>query len=400
MPALSLDIRKASTLGLIHPPEEDLRDGLPLQLLRSDENNQLISPWAQILDQLQNHSNTAIQKLGRGLHGLQAIQEMRKIVRKIDLIISAGSGTVFDDWNGPWNHPWNYLKWALISRSVGTKFAPLCVGAGPINTGLGRFFLHAALRLSDYRSFRDPSSVQLVESVGLSHGNPIFPDLAFSLSETDIQQRRSRVQPITKESVIGISTVASHDPSYKPGADPRKYETYVDRMADFCEWLLANGHILILLRSQVDADERVAADLKARLRGRVSCLDDYVLVPPTSTYHDLLDQIWQCDLVVGGRFHCHVLPFVCGKPVLGIAYHPKTTDLMDYMGQSSYCLDIERLAVPDMKMKFNLLARNASRERAVIEQRAAMCRAALDNQYDMLVGDRALRHESCSCLPQ
>jgi len=239
----------------------------------------------------------------------------------------------------------------------------------------------------------------LIESIGVKENKPIFPDLAFSLNRSDIEASQHSVTSGGESPIVGISTVAHQDPRYKPDGDPDRYESYLGKLTEFAAWLLEERFVLLLLRSQVHADQHVADDLKLRLRERGVDVEGRILEPFTGTYRDLLDQIARCELVVGGRFHCHVLPFVLGKPVLGVAYHPKTFDLMEYMGQAEYCVDIDQMDVSTMIEKFSELRKNAPQVREEVERRAAACREALDFQYDMLLGNKPLVRTSRSYLP-
>jgi polysaccharide pyruvyl transferase WcaK-like protein len=78
------------------------------------------------------------------------------------------------------------------------------------------------------------------------------------------------------------------------------------------------------------ADERVMRDITAALRETASG----ALVPihtPAST-EALFDLLRTADLVVPTRFHGALLSLACGRPVVAIAYHRKTRDLMDSVG--------------------------------------------------------------------
>lgn len=342
------------------------------------------APLARVAGALEQKASKPLQKAARKMHALSSVRQAWAMLREADLLIVAGSHPLYDGWAGPWAHPFDLFTWAMLARITGTKFVPLNVGAGPIDAPLSRFFVRSALRTAYYRSFRDPSSARYYASIGGKGRTPVFPDLAFSLPEPEIERRRSGRSPEAEPDVIGISTMAHHDPRYLPGGDVRRYRAYLEKLASFSSWLLDEGYTLQLLRSQVEADERVAAALKDRLAARGIDLDGRVRAEPTRTYRDLLDQMAQCDIVVGGRFHCHVLPFVLGKPVLGVAYHQKTFDLMRYMGQSEYCLDIDDMGAHHMIERFQRLRRRRAAVVDTVEHRVRVCREMLDFQYHLL----------------
>jgi len=76
-------------------------------------------------------------------------------LRGTDLLLVAGSGQLNDYWEGPWGIPFTLFKWALLAHATGTKLALLSLGAGPLRTRVGKFFVNQTVRLADYRSYRD-----------------------------------------------------------------------------------------------------------------------------------------------------------------------------------------------------------------------------------------------------
>jgi len=61
------------------------------------------------------------------------------------------------------------------------------------------------------------------------------------------------------------------------------------------------------------------------------------------------------EMIVASRFHGVVIPFVLNKPVLAVAYHQKTFDLMAQMGQSEYVLDIRVFDEEQLQERFIML---------------------------------------------
>lgn len=324
-------------------------------------------------------------RTGWGMHSASALIRIWEALRDLDMVIVAGSGPLFDGWNGAWVHPFNLFKWAMVAWGTQTKFVPLSVGGGPLEASLSRFFVRHALHTAYYRSYRDPGTAELMASIGVKGHSPIFPDLGFSLPWDETERRRRNAASEETKGIVGISTVAHKDPRYQPNGDVSQYQAYLGKLVAFSSWLLDHGFRLRLLRSQVDADERVAVDLTRRLAMQGLDLEGRVMMPPTRTYQDLLDQMAQCEMVVGGRFHCHVLPFLLGKPVLGMAYHAKTFDLMAYMGQSAHCLDIDAMSVQEMIDRFQELRAQRAEAVETIERRVDVCREVLDFQYELLL---------------
>ena len=102
-------------------------------------------------------------------------------VKGTDLFIVAGSQQLIDYVGGPWEHSYNVFKWVLLAKISKAKIVFLSVGAGPVRSALGKFFVKNSLSLASYRSYRDETSRKLVQELGISGEDGVFPDLAYSL---------------------------------------------------------------------------------------------------------------------------------------------------------------------------------------------------------------------------
>jgi polysaccharide pyruvyl transferase WcaK-like protein len=78
-----------------------------------------------------------------------------------------------------------------------------------------------------------------------------------------------------------------------------------------------------------------------------------------------------------------------GVPVLGLAYHPKTWDMMAYMGQAEHCMDIDRSSASDIIAGLERLIANRDAVSAAVRARGNRCRDAVSTQYDALVSGTA-----------
>jgi polysaccharide pyruvyl transferase WcaK-like protein len=310
-------------------------------------------------------------------------------LRDVDVLVVAGSGTFMDAWHGPWGHPLDLCKWALLARVTRTRWAVLSVGAGPVSdNALSRALLRTALRLADYRSFRDVSSARIAADVGLREASPIYPDLAFSADLDAVVGPRPPAPRLPGRLVVGVNPMAHRDPRYIPSGDGAAYGRYIDKVAAFVAWLIERDCTVVLLYSQLRADPRACADVRARLAAREHLdLERHLVERPIGGLADLVDLMALCDVVVAARFHCVLIPYLLAKPVIGLAYHPKTRDLMISMGQGDYCVDIDDFAPADLAARFERLEDAGERARLVAEitRRTPEQRRALDDQYRTLL---------------
>jgi len=356
-----------------------------------------VSPMRQLRQWVASADNGILSWLNTRVSKSLSERRMRQSLEDIDVLIVAGSGPFFDAWDGSGTHPANLNRWSKYARATHTPFIPLSVGAGPVYEPLTRTYLRQTLERSHYKSFRDPYSVELAKEIGAPGPYPIFPDSAFGLPPSVVDQAREGAVETPSGIVVGVGTMAHEDPRYMPRGENGKYVSYRKKLIDLTAWLIEQDMTPLLLRNN-RADDTVAEEI---VDGTAELGYDrnQVLMPPTETHEDLLAQMAACDVVVSGRFHGQILPLVLGIPVLGLAYHQKNLDMMAYMGQSEHCVDIDDSDLRDITQGLLTLIERREKISSQIRPRAEACREALQKQYDALV-DGKTDTLSGSYLPQ
>ncbi len=302
-------------------------------------------------------------------------------LRGLDALIVSGGGQLDDIWGGPWNQPFTLWQWALMARMRRVKFLFVGVGAGPIRTGLGRFFILSALRLACYRSFRDQESCDLMRRFGFTAPAEVFPDLAFSLRRRTSHSVRG---PGVKAKV-GISPMAYGHVDKWPDKMAAVYRRYIDTLAAFISYLANTGYQVILFPTQIRMDLPAFQDLKAALgRETAAHIEDRSCERPVTTVQELLDAMAQMDFIVASRFHGVLLAIFLAKPVLALSYHRKIDTLMQEAGLSEYCLDIEAFELKALTESFHALESAGASLGRELEALGARYHSVLDRQYDAL----------------
>src|SRR5579885_3229645 len=274
-------------------------------------------------------------------------------LRGVRLLLVAGSQQLNDAYGGPWGFPYTLWKWSALAKIAGAKVAFLSVGAGPIRAPLSRLFVRRALALASYRSHRDALSAELVRSLGVRGAGRVVPDLAYGLQ-------------------------AAPAPAAARPEAPRR---------------VVGGYRVPFFPTQLRADPPVIADIRAAMRagGEPGC----VLPSPTiGSLGDLMGAIAQTDLVVANRYHGILLGLVLERPVLGLAYHGKSVELMTRIGQGEYVLDAGRCSTDALIERFTALAAGAEAARAAMRERSGGLRTAVLAQYYRvfrLLGDPVAR---------
>lgn len=338
-----------------------------------------------------------IAPLWRGLRGLCKgardlaaeglfITKTVKALRTIDCVVVGGGGQLSDDFGGTWAFPFLVLKWTLMARLAGARVLFLSVGAGPLDSSLARFFVRTALRLGEYRSFRDEGSRALIATLGVA--GTVHADPAWILP---VEKVGPGSRPADAPLVVGVNPFPYEDARYWPGGKRPRYEAYLDTLAGFTEWLLARGYSVLLFPTQLRSDPRVIADLKARLSTRSRVLPGQLLERTVETVDDLVATISALDLVVSGRFHGILLSFLLRKPVVGLSYQSKIDELMRRAGQGAYVLPTAGLHTESLVNRFEELESERAGIEARLDAEARRCRLTLESQFNMLFATKKSR---------
>ena len=301
---------------------------------------------------------------------------------RTDMLVVPGTGLLTDaggllSWG-----PYSLFRWSLIAKFCRCKLLLVSVGAGPLYSTLGRWFVKSILSLADFRSYRENSTLQYLAGVGLRTDNDqVYPDLAFSLPEPATPRRDAGKRP---RAVVGLGVMeyaGKYSGAYPSG---KIYSAYLESLAMFAEWLFARGYDVRLLIGDL-GDMPAKKEFRDLLRDRGSgCHEEHLIDEPIRSVEDLLLQIAETDLVVATRFHNVLLSLFYKKPVISIAFHHKCESLMSGIGLSEYCLNINDLKVEQLIERFCDLEKNSDRIKWSIGEKITQFRAALDQQYEII----------------
>jgi polysaccharide pyruvyl transferase WcaK-like protein len=301
-------------------------------------------------------------------------------LRGTDLLIIAGTGLLNDAFSlGGWG-PYSVFKWSVIAKLRRCRLCFVSIGAGPLQSQMGKFLAKSALSLADFRSYRDNSTLQYLKDIGFATGqDKVYPDLAFSLPP-----RQSAHNPPTRDRrrlVVGLGLMEHAGMYGQQKPTTATYAAYIETLVDFVNWLLAHDYDVRLLIGDL-TDEPTKLEFRSLLKQRLVTYEDgRIIAEPVASVEDLLKQIAATDLVVATRFHNVLFSLLLNKPAIAISFHHKCSSLMSQMGLSEYCQDINQLNAHRLIEQFRDLERNTDRLKPLIGDKASEFRAALDQQY-------------------
>lgn len=307
-------------------------------------------------------------------------------MRRVDLLIVAGSNQLSDYYGGPWGFPYTLLAWSTAARLAGARVAYLSVGAGPIREPSSASMIRMALALSTYRSYRDVGSREAIEAIGVPGPHVIAPDLAHGL----------RIFPPPRAAdkaglgpLIAINPIPYFDPRSWAERDPARYQRYIETMAAFTTALLERGHRVRFVPTQLRADPLVITDILRAIGERAGSPDGLESLRTEVTgFEDLVKNLSAADFVVATRFHGALISQMLGKPTIGIVYRRSTRDLLVDVGQGAYAIDIADMTAEGLLERLAALEKDHEAGNR-IQRRLEAYRTDLKAQYSTILGTRS-----------
>ena len=300
-----------------------------------------------------------------------------------DMLIMTGTGMLSDSDIAPLGLHYDILRWSVVAKLCQCKLLFVSVGAGPIRHPLARFFVKAALRLADYRSYRDSFSKEYLKRIGFDADyDAVYPDLAFSLPEDMLPDDQDDGD---KRAPVGVGLITHYVHRSLSDDVEQTYREYITKMARFIGWLVEHNRTVRLLIGDVVYDSRVRNDVRTLLeQSGLTYEKSNIIDEPAGSFEELLSQLATTKVVVASRFHNLLLALMLGKPALAISFHEKDDSLMTAVGLQEFCQDIAKLDVAALIEQFVRLEENADRLRQEIRRKTKGYRRELDKQYSCI----------------
>lgn len=300
----------------------------------------------------------------------------RQQVRHFDALIIPGTGILDDFGQGRLDMPTHLLRWCRAAAGASVPIFFLSVGAEPVESeAIARLFAEAA-GYATYRSYRDDPSKQYAEGMGVDvTKDPVYPDLAFSLPETELRRREPSFPP----KVVGLGVMGYYGWNEDREEGERIFQSYMDKLLKFTSGLLDRGMSVRLLIGDTRADARPVREITKAFAGR--SVGDRIIAEPIESYGDLLRQVEQTDVNVVTRFHNLLLSLLMERPCLSLSYSIKNDALLEEMGLVDHYQPIDSFSLDRLWFQFDHLVQRFASSIDQIRWHNGRFRAELDEQY-------------------
>jgi polysaccharide pyruvyl transferase WcaK-like protein len=299
-----------------------------------------------------------------------------RTLKQFDVVLVPGTG-IFDDFRDtPFGWPSRLLRWSVAARLSGVRLAYLSVGAGPILSPVSRLLMKWAAQQAQHRSYRDANSRDYMAKLGVDESeSAVLPDVAFLLPAPP-QLARAASEQLT----VGVG-IMNYSGWRKSQAI---YQDYVEKHVRFIEWLFERGYGVRALTGQT-TDWVTLREIEARVGRPLTNLAEAQM----DSFHHVMDEVAETDLVVASRYHVQVAALQQGRPVISLSYGPKNDALLEQAGLGAFTHDIHAVNLDQLKAQVTAIAadrdRYAETVRENVKAMQARLRAAL-TEFDLLGG--------------
>ncbi|HVL98469.1 MAG TPA: polysaccharide pyruvyl transferase family protein [Egibacteraceae bacterium] len=253
-------------------------------------------------------------------HGVQALDHrdlggLVHAVGEADAVVFGGGGLLQDE-TSLLNLPY-HLSRLQVARRRHTPFAVVGVGAGRLDTRLGRALVRRGLRSAVAVSARDTASARLLGEVGVE-GVRVSADLALALDPPPVQPADRLVACLRPWSAGRKRVPAGLRADTTPPAVVHAAARGLDEAAS------ATGLPVHLVALQADRDDAFHRRVAERMR-----------TPATTASPSLagvLVEVARSRAVVAMRYHGGIGAVLGGRPCVLVGYAPKVDALAGELG--------------------------------------------------------------------
>lgn len=265
---------------------------------------------------------------------LHVLRNIERQMRNLDMLIVSGGGQIDDHWGGPWQQPFRLFVWCMCARLYRKPIAAFALGVDNLRFRLSAWFATHALKMAQYRAFRDSGSLDLLRNKGMDSASNVCPDPAFAFcpaagrTET-VKQKNSKfavISPISKNAF--------------PGTGDAEYDAYLTALARVAEDLQQKGIEVRFVCSQTKMDPPAALRIAAQMKS-----DTMISFPGVKTVDDFVLFVSGAEFIIASRLHALILSLVTGTPTIAVSPARKVRQQMIDVGLEDYCFDLNSLQI-------------------------------------------------------
>ena len=262
------------------------------------------------------------------LYGVRSVNRWHcltwfSLLGKAKLLISGGGG-LFQDRTGLGSVIF-YGAQILFAHLRGVKVLIYAQGVGPLQRALSNALTRAAFQQANKITVRDPNSLALLKKWGLQA--QLTADPVWSLQSTELPEPIKKMLATLKTANEGRMLVG-----LSLRDDPQLQNYHLEFLAKSIAVALPAQSAILFLPLQKERDQSPLQSIEQFLSG--SAINTHWLDPASlSRPSQWLALMENFDFLIGMRFHALLMALKANKPVIGIAYDQKVSQLLNDFSQ-------------------------------------------------------------------
>ncbi len=284
-------------------------------------------------------------------------------LKHTDLLISGG-GTLIQDLTSTQSLLY-YLYIIATAKKRGAKVMLYANGIGPVKQKHAKMSANILNRV-DLITLRDENSLHVLRNMGVTNPQVIVTaDPAFSVKVKDKRAIAAADEYLRSIGITGDFFCVSVRNWHYSCAD---FESQIAEVTEYTRSRYNLEPLFIPMQPQNDLE--LSRSIAAKLSPAARVLE------PTSV-EQLLGIVSKTTFVLGMRLHMLIYALKCGVPVVGLAYDPKVTGVLNEFGQNFVC-NVDRLDAAQLKSYVDCVMQNRA---AITEATAPLVEMAAKKAF-------------------
>ncbi|MCW4005041.1 MAG: polysaccharide pyruvyl transferase family protein [Candidatus Bathyarchaeota archaeon] len=227
------------------------------------------------------------------------------------------------------------------------------IGAGPIDTKLGKYLCREVLNKVDLVTVRDDKSRVALENCGLRNvtqtADPAFAVEKPSKQELSELLNQSGINPEDRFIGATFCNLLYNDDAYRktngPTFDWTRRQALLASVFDELARVYPQD---LLYYPTVHADYTRCL----QIRNLMKRIDRVTVMSPDSNFKRVLAFTSSLDMLIGMRLHSLIISSIMGVPFVPLSYSSKVQSFLDLFGLNKFYIDIEEIEQADFKERF------------------------------------------------
>jgi polysaccharide pyruvyl transferase CsaB len=316
-------------------------------------------------------------------HTTRELPRFLKHLITCDLLFFGGGSIIKELYASIGRYPYSTLLMILatvtFAKQIARKRVAMSnIGVGPLMTPRGNQLARWILSQVDFLSVRDDRSLQTVLRLGIPANKVILvPDAVFANPPQVFIPKPGG--PLLSNGKTRIALNLNYDIENRSA-----WESFLEKLAAALmrlhEGTPVEIHALPMQSKFKDNDD---LSILKKFSTRIPEISFITHDPQTA--QEAAQIMAECDLILAERLHTLVIASILGIPFFGLVYDVKVQELVDYVGMSDHCVNINQpFELQTLFEGIEGVLDNSKSIRAHLLERSTLLRAELAKYFDEL----------------